>query len=281
MTADAEVVASGLAFPEAPRWRGDALWFSDMYAGQVLRLTPGQPAETVVTVPQGPSGLGFLPDGRLLVVSMHDRRVLRLDAGGLAEHADLSPVASWHANDMLVDPAGRAYVGNYGDASAPPALVTPASLALIQPDGAVSVAAPGMLFANGMALTHDGRTLVVAETRADPPRLTAFDVAADGTLSGRRVVAEFGAEMPDGICADAADHLWVASPFTGEVIRVAPNGAIVERVAVPVPPYSCALGGPDRRTLFICAAVTWVPDEALANRTGQILAQPVDVPACS
>jgi sugar lactone lactonase YvrE len=280
MTADAEVVASGFAFPEAPRWHGNALWFSDMYAGQVLRLAPGRPAETVLTVPQGPSGLGFLPDGRLLVVSMHDRRVLRLDPDGLAEHADLSQVATWHANDMLVDRAGRAYVGNFGDASAPGVPVTPADLALIQPDGSVSVAASGLHFPNGMALTGGGSTLVVAETRADPPRLTAFNVAADGTLSGRRVVAEFGAEMPDGICADAADHIWAASPFTGEVIRVAPDGAIVQRAAVPVPPYACALGGPDGRMLFICAAATWLPDEALASRTGQVLAMQVDVPAC-
>src|ERR1700730_17427332 len=137
MTADAEVVASGFAFPEAPRWHGNALWFSDMYAGQVLRLGPGRPAETVVTVPQGPSGLGFLPDGRLLVVSMHDRRVLRLDPDGLAEHADLSQVATWHATGMLVEGAGRAHVATCGAASARGVRVRPGSLALIQPDGTV------------------------------------------------------------------------------------------------------------------------------------------------
>ena len=246
-----------------------------MYAGQVLRLTPGQPAETVVTVPQGPSGLGFLPDGRLLVVSMHDRRVLRLDAGGLAERADLSPVASWHANDMLVD-SGRAGLrrqlrrrlraASPGDA---------ASLALIQPDGAVSVAAPGMLFANGMALTH-------AAARWLPKRAPTRPVYrvrrrrrrhAQRSPCGRRI----GAELPDGICADAAD-LSGRLAFTGEVIRVAPNGD----TCVPCRfPRTRAPGWAGPATLFICAAVTWVPDEALANRTGQILAQPVDVPACS
>jgi sugar lactone lactonase YvrE len=275
-----EVVARGLAFPEGPRWHDGALWFSDMYAGQVLRLVPGQQPDTVVEVPESPSGLGFLPDGRLLVVSMHDRRVLRFDPDGLHEHADLSRVATWHANDMLVDPAGRAYVSNFGDSSAPGVPVTPANLALIQPDGTVSVAASGLLFANGMTLIDGGRTLVVAETRALPPRLAAFDVAPDGTLSGRRVLAEFGAEMPDGICADEADHIWAASPFTGEVIRLAPDGAIVQRVAVPVPPYACMLGGADGHTLFICAASSWRPDEARADRAGQILAFRVDVPGC-
>jgi sugar lactone lactonase YvrE len=210
---------------------------------------------------------------------MHDRRVLRLEPAGLTQHADLGQIASWHGNDMLTDPAGRAYVSNFGDGSAPGVPVTPANLALVQPDGTVSVAASGMLFANGMALIAGGRILVVAETRALPPRITAFDVAPDGTLSGRRVLAEFDAEMPDGLCADAADHIWFASPFTGEVIRLAPDGTIVRRAPVPVPPYACVLGGVDGRTLFVCAASSWLPEEALARRTGQILATRVEVPA--
>src|SRR5216683_3711937 len=152
-----EVLATGLAFPEGPRWHDGALWFSDMYAGTVLRLVPGALPRAVADVPGSPSGLGFLPDGRLLVVSMHDRRVLRLDDDGLREHADLSEVASWHANDMLVDPAGRAYVGNFGDASGPGVPVTPASLALVRPSGEVSIAAADMLLANGMALIQGGR----------------------------------------------------------------------------------------------------------------------------
>lgn len=279
MPVNPEVAAAGLAFPEAPRWHDGSLWFSDMYAGLVLRLVPGQQPEPVASVPEHPSGLGFLPDGRLLVVSMQDRRVLRLEADGLREHADLGKLATWHANDMLVDPAGRAYVGNFGDASAPPDPPAPVPLILVRPDGAVSVATPKLQFPNGMTLVDGGRTLVVAETRAVPPRLTAFDVAADGTLSGQRVLAEFETEMPDGICADAADHVWVASPFTGEVLRVAPDGSVVTRIASPVPPYAVALGGGDGRTLFIAGAVTWLPEEALAGRTGQILALPVDVPA--
>jgi sugar lactone lactonase YvrE len=276
VTVHFEVLATGLAFPEGPRWHDGALWFSDMYGGEVLRLVPGAAPEHVLAVPGSPSGLGFLPDGRLLVVSMHDRRVLRLDPDGVQVHADLSGVASWHTNDMLVDPAGRAYVGNFGDASAPPDPVTPANLALVQPDGTVSVAAPELHLANGMALIHSGRTLVVAETRALPPRLTAFDVAVDGSLSGRRVLVELGDALPDGICADAADQLWVASPFTGEILRVTPDGAIAQRLAVPQPPYACMVGGADGRTLFVCTSDTWRPDEALAARAGQILAVPVD-----
>lgn len=270
-----DVLARGLAFPEGPRWHDGALWFSDMYAGEVLRLVPGGVPERVVEVPQSPSGLGFLPDGRLLVVSMHDRRVLRLDPDGLRLHADLSTVASWHTNDMLVDPAGRAYVGNFGDASAPPDPVTPANLALVQPDGTVGVAAPDLHLANGMALINGGRTLVVAETRALPPRLTAFDVAADGSLSGRRVLVQFAAELPDGICADAAGTLWVASPFTGEILRITADGAVQGRIRAPQPPYACMLGGTGQDTLFVCTSDTWRPDEALAARSGQILALPV------
>ena len=279
MPVDPDVAAAGLAFPEAPRWHDGALWFSDMYAGVVLRLAPGRQPESVVTVPEHPSGLGFLPDGRLLVVSMQDRRVLRLDADGLHEHADLSELASWHLNDMLVDRAGRAYVTNFGDASAPPDPPAPVALAMVAPDGTTSVASPELQFPNGMTLINGDRTLVVAETRSVPPRLTAFDVAGDGSLSGQRVLAEFESEMPDGICADAADHVWVASPFTGEVLRVAPDGKVVTRIAVPVPPYAVALGGADGHTLFLAAAATWMPEQALAERTGQILAIQVEVPA--
>ncbi|WP_029138036.1 SMP-30/gluconolactonase/LRE family protein [Nakamurella lactea] len=272
MTEQFDVVADGLAFPEGPRWHDGALWFSDMQGGTVYRVTPGQPKEQVVEVPNLPSGLGFLPDGRLLVVSMHDRKVLRLDPDGLHEHADLSQVASWHTNDMLVDPQGRAYVGTFGDASAPPDPVTPANLALIAPDGAVSVAATDMHLANGMALTDGGRTLVVAETRALPPRITAFDVADDGSLSGRRVLIELTNELPDGICADADDNIWFASPFTGEVIKVDTAGQIVARIRTPQAPYACALGGEDGQTLFICASDTWIPEQARAALAGQVFA---------
>lgn len=271
-----EVICEGLAFPEGSRWHDGALWFSDMHAHQVLRVIPGHEPEAIVEVPEAPSGLGFLPDGRLLVVSMHDRKVMRLDGDELVVHADLSGIATWHTNDMLVDPAGRAYVGNFGDESVPPDPPAPTKLALIQPDGTVEVAAEPMGFANGMGLIDNGRTLVVAETRANPPCLTAFDRDSSGRLSKRRVLASFDAPlMPDGIAVDSEDHIWVASPFTGEVLRVSPSGVTVARLDSPQPPYAVAFGGLDGRTLFICSADSWRAEDALATRSGQILATTV------
>ncbi len=198
LTVMTEVLADGFAFPECPVWHDGALWFSDVYAGRVHRLADGT-AEVVAEVDGHPAGLGFLPDGRLLVAEGLSRQVLRLEPdGSLVTHADLSEVATWHLNDMHVDAAGRAYVGNYGDASVPPAPPHPAALALVQPSGEVSSAAAGMMFANGIDALADGRTLVVAETRSTPGRLTAFTVAASGELSDRRVLAELDV-MPDGI----------------------------------------------------------------------------------
>lgn len=275
---DFEVVCEGLAFPEGPRWRDGALWFSDMHAHEVIRISPGSPPEVVVEVPGAPSGLGFLPDGRLLIASMHDRSVMRLDDGVLVQHADLSGLATWHVNDLLADTAGRAYVGNFGDASIPPDPPAPATLALVHPDGTVQPAAEHLGFPNGMALIHGGATLVVAETRATPPRLSAFDVdTRTGRLSNRRMLVAFDGQLPDGICADSSDHIWVASPFTGELLRVSPSGAVVESRACPRPPYACALGGHDGRTLFVCTALSWEQDEALRTRSGQILATTVTV----
>lgn len=269
-------IADGLAFPEAPRWHAGALWFSDMHSHAVHRVVPGESVELVVEVPESPSGLGFLPDGTLLVVSMHDRRVLRFADGALTEHADLSQVATWHLNDMLVDDQGRAYVTNFGDDSWPPEPITPGVLALVRPDGTVDVAAQDMHFANGMALVDGGARLVVAETRALPPRITQFDVQPDGTLTNRRLLVELASELPDGLGADADGNIWFASPFTSEVIKVSPAGEIVERVVTPVPPYACALGGNDLDTLYICAAGSWHEDETVVVRDGVVLALSLD-----
>jgi len=268
---------SDLTFPEGPRWHDGALWFSDMHDERVIRWVPGGAPETVVTVPGAPSGLGFLPDGRLLVVSMHDRTVLRVDPDGPHVHADLSGVASWHTNDMLVDSAGRAYVGNFGDGSGPPDPVTPANLALIQPDGSVAIAATDLELPNGMVLVDGGRTLIVAETRAIPPRITSFAVAADGTLSDRRLLIELENEMPDGLNVDADENIWFASPFTGELIQVSRQGRLLQRVASPRPPYACVLGGADGRTMYVCVADDWNPEVCRAERSGAILSFPVAV----
>ena len=218
-------LAEGFAFLEGPRWRDGKLWVSDMHDDRVLAVDLAGRRETVVEVPGQPSGLGWLPDGRLLIVSMTDRRLLRLDAAGLSVVADLSGVATFHCNDMVVDAHGRAYVGNFGydfEAGMPPRAAT---LALVLPDGTVHVAADDLAFPNGTVLTPDGRTLIVAESFA--ARLTAFDVAADGTLSRRRIWAALEGAVPDGICLDAEGAIWVASPLSKEVLRVREGGEVV------------------------------------------------------
>jgi sugar lactone lactonase YvrE len=277
-----DLVASGLAFPEGPRWHGGNLWFSDMHDHKVWRLDASGALEFVVDVPNAPSGLGWLPDGRLLVVSMHDRSLLRLDVGGLVLVADLAPYATADCNDMVVDRVGRAYVGNFGDASAPPAPAAPAKLVLVEPDGTTRVAADDLLLPNGAVITPDGRRLIIAETRADPPCLTVFSVAEDGSLSDRRTFAAFRGEMPDGICLDAEGAVWVASPFTNEVLRVVEGGEVTDRIPTgDEQPYACALGGPEGRDLFLCTARTWIADEARRTRLGAIRRVEVDVPGAA
>jgi sugar lactone lactonase YvrE len=274
-----ETVAGGLTFPEAPRWHDGALWLSDMHAHAVLRLEPDRTLTAVAEVPGRPSGLGFLPDGRMLVVSMHDRRVMRLDPDGLHQHADLSELAPWHCNDMTVDANGRAYVGNFGDDSAPPAPPAPTVLIAVEPDGQARVVADELMFPNGIAVSDGGKALIVAETRSVPGRLSAFRILPDGGLAGRRVLIEFGAgELPDGVVLDAAGGIWVAMPFSGEVVRVSSDGAITERIKVESA-YAVALGGPDGRDLFVCTAPSWVPEEAARLRGGAILRTRVEIPA--
>ncbi|QCQ93154.1 SMP-30/gluconolactonase/LRE family protein [Rhodococcus sp. SGAir0479] len=276
-----ETVASDLAFPECPRWHEGRLWFSDIYRGVVLRLDPATGVlDRVVEVPGRPAGLGFLPDGRLLVASVHERKLYRLEPdGALVEHASLHGIATWHLNDMAVDATGRAYVGNYGDDSAPPAPPFPADLAMVEPDGSPHVVAEQMLFANGMAVTPDGSTLIVAETRATPGRLSAFTIEADGSLVDRRTLVEFDDRnvLPDGIALDAEGGVWVASPFDGQVLRVSADGAITDRIPVPHP-YAVALGGADGRDLFVCTADTWIPEDAVRLGSGAVRRLRVAVP---
>ncbi|WP_226438287.1 SMP-30/gluconolactonase/LRE family protein [Rhodococcus yananensis] len=272
-TTEPDIIRTGLAFPECPRWHDGFLWFTDVYAGEVHRLEPATgESEVVARIDGHPAGIGFLPDGRLLVAAGHIKKVLRReDDGSLVEHADLSHIATGQLNDMYVDPSGRAYVGNYGDASAPPSPAAPATLALVEPDGTVRPVADDLLFPNGMVATADGTTLVVAETRAVPGRLSAFTVRPDGALSERRTLAEFDETVfPDGLAIDGEDAVWVASPFSGEALRVAAGGTIVDRVAI-ANPYAVALGGEDGRDLFVCTSATWQPDAAMRDRAGAIV----------
>jgi sugar lactone lactonase YvrE len=276
--ASARILADGLYFGEGPRWHGGRLWFSDFYDHAVKSVDAAGSIRTELEIDDQPSGLGWLPDGRLLVVAMHRRQLLRVDPDGVKLHADLAGVAAHHANDMVVDREGRAYVGNFGfpldEALAERGVEgvladhPTARLARVDPDGRVHVAADGLHFPNGAVITPDGRTLIVAETLA--LRLTAFDVASDGSLSNRRVWAELGMRAPDGICLDADGYVWVANAIAPECVLVAPGGRVIATVSTSQPSFACALGGAEGRTLFAFTAPTSVAVQASAARRGCI-----------
>jgi len=270
-------VLDGLAFGEAPRWRDGRLYFSDMHAHEVVAVTPDGVRETIVESPTAVSGLGWLPDGRMLIVSMDDNKLMRREADGrLAVHADLAPVSTLNPNDMVVDAQGRAYVGNFGFPLYPRGETKPARLARVDPDGSLHEAADGLIFPNGAVITADGKTLVVGETFAS--RMTAFDIAPDGSLSNRRIWAELGnGAVPDGCCLDAEGAIWVASPTTNDVLRIHDGGRVSERIETGRGAYACMLGGSDRRTLFILVSDDSDPTNTRANRTASIVAVDVDV----
>lgn len=273
------ILLDKLAFPEGPRWHEGKLWFSDMHNHRVMTVDLQGHSETIVEVSAQPSGLGWLPDGRLLVVSMIDRRLLRFDTDGLSEVADLSNLASFNCNDMVVDLHGRAYVGNFGyDIYAdPPQEPKLAEIILVRPDGEARVVADELSFPNGTVITPDAKTLIVGESFA--ARLTAFDIEADGSLRKRRVWAQLDeGVVPDGMCLDAEGAIWLASPSTGEVLQVREGGKISERIKTETDPFACMLGGRDRRTLFILTAATHHPKEAKAKASGRIEFVEVDVP---
>lgn len=265
----ARVLVDGMAFGEGPRWHEGRLWCSDMHRHLVMAVELDGRVETVCEVPGQPSGLGWLPDGRLLVVSMTDRRVLRLEHdGALVVHADLSTLASWHCNDMVVDLAGRAYVGNFGfDIFVPDPVPAPAELVAVEPDGSARLVADDLRFPNGAVITPDDQ-LIVAETGGG--RLTAFDIGADGDLSGRRVWADLAGGVPDGICLDADGAVWYADPRHRAVVRVAEGGAELDRYESDQGCYACALGGPERRTLFVLTSGTSEPAAAASSRSARV-----------
>jgi sugar lactone lactonase YvrE len=292
MTAVTTVV-SGFAFLEAPRWRDGRVWFSDFYTYRVLSaLEDGSDLRTEADVPGQPAGLGWLPDGRLLVVSMRDRQVLRREPDGtLVTHADLSAHATGHANDLVVDGSGRAYVGNFGFDLMSGAPLETAALHRVDPDGTVTEVAADLWFPNGAVITSEN-VLVVNETFGN--RSTAFDLTGDGRLVNRRVWAEFGplpGERPigkvlaqtrvagDGACIDAEDALWIADATNDRLIRVLDGGEITDEVRFGSPVYACALGGADGRTLFACAAPDFDETARKAAREGRLLATRVAVPA--
>jgi sugar lactone lactonase YvrE len=260
------------------------LWFSDFFDYAVKTVDLAGHVEVKISLSDRPSGLGWMPDGSMLIVSMTARSVLRLQAGNLAVHADLSSIATWHCNDMVVDSVGRAYVGNFGfDLETAEANGTldevvaahdGATLIRVDPDGSVHAAAEGLMFPNGTVITPDGRTMIVAETFGR--RLTAFDIDGDGSLSNRRVWADLGRRLPDGICLDDDGAIWVANPVASECFRVVEGGEVVDVVETDNRCFACMLGGPDRRTLFMLTSRFSSAVEAAPRRTGNVLIADVE-----
>jgi sugar lactone lactonase YvrE len=268
MSADNTTVVDGLGFPESPRWRDGTLWCTDHVAREIITVDVDGGVDVRHTTDFRPSGLGWLPGGDLVVVAMHERAVMRLGPSGFRPHADLSGLASFHCNDMVVTPEGRAYVGNFGfDLHGGGQLAT-AELVLVEPDGGGRVVADELLFPNGMAITPDGGELIVGETFG--ARLSAFTIGADGSLGPRRTWADVGEVSADGICLDADGAVWVASPATGTVVRVAEGGTILTAVATEATPFACMLGGEARRTLFVTTSDGNGADPPTAPRTGRI-----------
>lgn len=292
MTRTVETIGDGFAFLECPRWHENRLWFVDFYTYRVYSAgADGSDVRVEAEVPEQPSGLGWLPDGRLLVVSMKDARVLRREPdGNLVTHADLSGLVSGHPNDMVVDGRGRAFVGEFGFDLMAGDPLRPASLVRVDPDGTATTVAEDMWFPNGTVITDDN-VLLVGETFGN--RTTAFDIADDGSLVNRRTWAQFGdlpgsgsldavlgqvRVAPDGCCLDAEGALWIADALGGRAVRVVEGGAVVDEIRAELNVYACMLGGEDGRTLFMCAAPDFHEEARKNAREGLLLAARVDVP---
>ena len=282
-----ETLMKGLTFGEGPRWHENKFYFSDFYSHKVYSLDLSGKHEVIVEIPNQPSGLGWTPDGTMLIVSMKDRKLMSFKDGLLTERADLTELSGFHCNDMVVDIDGNAFIGNFGFNTYDGEEIKPTNLILVRPGEEPVLAADNLFFPNGTVITPDNKTLIVGETYA--ARLTAFDKSEDGSLSNRRIWADLkvNAEegtvpLPDGMCIDEEGAIWVASPSTAEVIRVHEGGMISERIPVQTNAFACMLGGEDRRTLFICTSngSGVDPEAALREKSGKIEITQVDVPGC-
>ncbi|MEO5899453.1 MAG: SMP-30/gluconolactonase/LRE family protein [Ilumatobacteraceae bacterium] len=275
--ADLQQLIGGVDFGEGPRWHDGKLWYCDFFQRAIYTVTVDGTRETVHDgLDDQSSGLGWLPDGRMLVVSMKNKRVLRDDGGTLVVHADLGPYAGGLCNDMVVDVKGNAYVGNFGFDFYAGDEPKPADLVLIRPDGDVSVVATGLQFPNGSVITPDGKTLIVGESLGGTYQ--AFAINDDATLGEARLWAKIEGTAPDGCTLDADGGIWFADAFGSVIIRVVEGGEVTHRVPTPMPTYACALGGEDGKTLFIlCAAGTHEADVA-GKGEGAIFTLQVDAP---
>jgi sugar lactone lactonase YvrE len=271
MSHEPEIFCEGLDFGEGPRWHNGRLWVSDFFRHEILSFTPTGDRRVERVLDDQPSGLGWLPSGELLVVAMTSRQVRRIDADGSEKlHADLAHIAAGDCNDMVVDGVGNAYVGNFGTGGR-------ADLALVRPDGSTAVAAADLHFPNGSAITPDGATLIVGESMGR--RYSAFPIHDDGSLGERRVWAEVPGMAPDGCALDADGAIWMADAIgAGGCHRVTEGGEIAATVVASQPVFACALGGPERRTLYLVTAPSHGEEVCAGKGLGRIETVEVDVP---
>jgi sugar lactone lactonase YvrE len=273
-------LVDGLGFAEGPRWHDGALYLSDMHAHRVLRVEPDGTAAVVLQHTSPVSGLGWLPDGRLLAVAM-EGEVLRLEPdGSVVVHADVRALAAHGVNDMISHPGGWSYVGQFGYDREGGGKLAPSALLRIDEDGGVSVAAEDLLVANGMAITPDGTTLLVAESAGG--RISSFTIGEGGALRDRTTWAQLPAgHAPDGMCIDVEGAAWVAAVTAGRFIRVRAGGEVTDEVPMPDGRHAiaCVLGGDDRRTLHLLTAATMAEAElSVQLRSARVETCRVDVP---
>ena len=272
-----QTLMTGIAFGESPRWHEGRLWFSDWGAQEIITVDIEGKSEVIIHVPSFPFCIDWLPDGRLLIVSASNGLLLRREPdGSLVSHADLGGLSEHPWNDIVVDGRGNAYIGNIGF-EFPESEFAPGTLALVAPDGSARQVADGVAFPNGIVVTPDNSTLIVAESYAN--RLTAFDIEADGSLSDRRVWAELGDGVPDGICLDAEGAVWYADVPNKRCVRVREGGEVLQTIDLDRGCFACMLGGIDRRTLFMVAQ-EWggIASTAEGAPTGQLLTAPAPAP---
>ncbi|WP_030176540.1 SMP-30/gluconolactonase/LRE family protein [Spirillospora albida] len=268
------VLMDGIVFGESPRWHDGRLWFSDWGAGQVIALGPAGGHEVVVSVPSFPMCIDFLPDGRLLVVDSARRRLLRRDPdGSMVAHADLAAISGKPWNDIVVDARGNAYVNNIGF-DFPGGEPAPGIVALVTPDGTARPVAGDLAFPNGMAITADGTTLIVAESHGG--RLTAFPIGPDGSLGDRRTWADLGDGHPDGICADSDGAVWYADVGERHCVRVREGGEVLDTVKLDRGAFACALSRDDYPHLYVVGQE--YGDAQATEPTGQVVAFPAPAP---
>lgn len=273
MTRTPKLLVDGLVFAEGPRWRGERLWFSDMHGEAVRTVDLSGRLETVAELSgREPSGLGFLPDGTLLVVSMLEPELLRVDGDDVTVHANLSALVRDRCNDMVVDGRGNAYVGTFPPVSDPRGV-----LLLVELDASARIVAEDVMFPNGSVIADGGQRLIVAESLGR--RFTEFDIEADGSLSGRRVFADCAPYGPDGICIDAEGALWAAMPLAHEFQRIARGGEILERIPMGERlAIACTLGGSDLRTLFLLTSEALPGESIKGTHDATIHIVEVDIP---